>query len=206
MVRKCNRLSADVSRRGASLIEFVLCIPLLAFVIGLTFFFGWAMSNQQGVKISGRYAVWREVRGGGAADPRDLNRKFYSQKAGGVSVDGRQATDETLRDLVDAAGDVSTEAKMLADHLVLDRFPRGVGAEVAAEFPTDVGLWNQLGGGAIRHRHMREGVEWRRGQASCEEVVRDDFLIQLDGALRRLSSTPGAEFGQVLRNLYEYRW
>ncbi|MHC4983662.1 MAG: TadE family protein, partial [Planctomycetota bacterium] len=68
------------------MIEFVLCIPLLAFVIMVIFFFGWAMSNQQQVKISGRYAAWGEVRGKGLASPQRLNSMFFSKEAGSVSV------------------------------------------------------------------------------------------------------------------------
>jgi hypothetical protein len=60
-------------------------------------------------------------------------------------------------------------------------------------------------GGAIRNRHGREGVEWRRGQARCEEEVRDGFLTDLDNALHGLRS-PAGEFGRVLRHFYNWTW
>ncbi len=48
-------------RHGTAVIESIFCVPLIAIILGLTFFFGWAMRNQQRVIISDRYAVWRLV-------------------------------------------------------------------------------------------------------------------------------------------------
>ena len=187
------------------MIEFVLCIPLLGFLLVVTFFFGWAMANQQEVKISGRYAAWSVARGKGAATPEYLNSRFFSQKAAPISILSGDGPDGTLHNMVDGAGAVSADAQMVADHLVLARFPRGSTAEVAARFPTDVGLWKRLEG-AIRHRHAREGVEWRRRQADCEEVVRDDFLMELDSALQSVASSQPGGFGDILRILYNQKW
>ena len=192
-------------RRGTSMVEFVLCIPLLALVIMVSFFFGWAMSNQQHVKVSGRYAVWRQARGMGVAEPEYINHKFFEDKAGFVAVDSLPGTDQTLQDMVASAGNVSAEAQIFADHLVLGRFPRSMAGVVAAEFPSDFAFWNRFQG-TIEHRHAREGVEWRRGQADCEEVVRDDFMAELDAALRDLEASPAGDFSQVLRRLYTERW
>lgn len=50
-----------LNRRGTAMVEFVMCIPLLALLIAGMFFLGWAMRNQQKVKISNRYAAWRDV-------------------------------------------------------------------------------------------------------------------------------------------------
>ena len=59
-------------RRGTAMIEFVLCIPLLALVIAAVFFFGMVMRNQQRLRAADRYVVWRTVHNGQAnADASD---------------------------------------------------------------------------------------------------------------------------------------
>ena len=43
------------------MVEFVLCVPLLAMLIAGMFFFGWALRNQQKTKLAARYTAWRDV-------------------------------------------------------------------------------------------------------------------------------------------------
>jgi len=187
------------------MLEFVLCLPILGFILVLTFFFGWAMMNQQHVKTSGRYAVWRQVRGKGRAAPEQLNRDFFRSKAGNVSVGAMAGPEETLRDMIESAGSAGAEAQMFADHLIREKLPGSAGAGVAVQFPTTVGLWQRFND-PIKHTHTREGVEWRRTEAACEEVIRDDFLAELDVTVQGLSGTPARKFGEVLRRLYNQQW
>ena len=193
-------------RRGAALLEFVLCIPLLAGIIVLTFFFGWSMKNQQRVRVSDRYTAWRWVHGGRDAPTHaNLNGFFFDFKAGEVWVDGGGGPTETLTDLVGEVARISPQAAALAEELVTNRFPHGQSASVAATFPTDVVLWQRLSGGAMSHHHVREGVEWRRGQASCEDVLADEFYHSLDTAMSTVPA-PGDGLGQCVRRLYLTRW
>ena len=192
-------------RRGTSTLEFVLCIPLLALIIGTTFFFGWAMMNQQHVRASGRYTAWAQARGRGRAEGEHLNQKFFADKASSVSVSGAGGVDETLEDMVAAADQVSADAQLIADQIVARGCPRSISAEVAAGFPPKFLPWRALSG-PIHDRYAREGLEWRRKQLGCEEIIRDAFLPELDGALRGLDRGPAAEFGQVLRRLYNQQW
>jgi hypothetical protein len=190
--------------RGTALAESIMVIPLLAIVLGLTFFFGWVMRNQQGVREAARYAAWRRVIRGSSADAGDLDRMFLRNAAAPVEVSGARVGEPTLLDYADGVSRFSRAAGDLADATAVDRFPRGYSAHVAAEFPTDVGLWQRFTG-PIRARHSREGVEWRRGQASVEQAIRDLHLAGIDQALDGVPS-PGNQLAERLRDLYRGPW
>jgi hypothetical protein len=197
------------TRRGAALIEFVLVIPLLALVLGLTFFFGWSMRNQQRMRMAFRYAAWRRVHGVGETLPspvssREINRKFFGDAAAGVGVHFPRGPDQVLIDYVGEVSARSGRAGALAEELVLGHFPRGRGARGSAEFPTDVGLWQKFTG-AIRASHVRDGVEWRRRQAGCGSAVRDMFLTTVDGAMSDVEA-PGDSLAETVRGLYRSGW
>ena len=186
------------------MMEAVLCIPLIATVLGLTFFFGWAMRNQQRVIISNRYAVWRRVLAKDPVGGGHLNSAFFAGKAGGISVDYGGGPIDTLEEYVDTAGDRGAVVESLAQELVIERFPHSHSAEVSAWFPSDVGLWQQFTG-EIERRHVREGVEWRNREAALETEVRDEFFIPLDQALLAIPA-PGDSLGLAFRRLYLQRW
>ncbi len=62
------------------MVEFVFCIPLLALLISGMFFFGWALRNQQKVKVSDRYAAWRAVHNAKAVtDASSYAYNLYSE-------------------------------------------------------------------------------------------------------------------------------
>jgi len=218
--------------RGAAIIEFVMIVPLVALIIGLTFFFGWSMKNQQRLRVASRYAVWRAVHNRGAAadglaappnlvevDFDRLNAAFLDVAAAvGPDAGSRMYWDagpeETILDLAAAAGTPDRPARRLAEDIAAGHLPRGLSAVVLAEFPSSVGLWKNLGlTGLMESRHVREGVEWRRRQAAYEygdpaggrSVLEDEFLGSLGGTL---SIIPGGgdELGRAFRRLYLAGW
>lgn len=196
-------------RRGAVLIEFVMCIPLLGLVTAAIFFFGWAMMNQQHVRVSDRYATWRSLYGwqGYKSDAgKDLtaeeilNLLFFRDKATSVGISGSGGVDpDSIEGMVNAAGRYGADPENLADESVQERFPHGRVANVSAGFKPIMGVWKRLSG-AIRSRHYREGVEWRRGQVSYLEVIRDLFMSELDQAVL------GCQLRDEIRALYLKRW
>ena len=205
---RARRIYRMVRRRGAVMVEFAMIIPFIGGIIALTFFFGWAMKNQQHVKTADRYTAWNRVHGGQDATEAGLNLHFFERKAGGVCIDGAAAPPDTLRDAVravDIVPDRRNETVLLAQELILDHFPHAVGINVTADFPTNVGLWRALGQGAIQHHHVREGVEWRRGQARCEYETAQSFFPALDATLNSVAA-PGDSLGQMARNLYLEGW
>ena len=73
---------------------------------------------------------------------------------------------------------------------------------MAASFPSDVDPWRRFQG-AIRSRHIREGVAWRRGQVSHLQAIRDQYLLDLDAAV---SEIPDTGLQDDLRRLYLQQW
>lgn len=198
------RPSEPGRRRGTAMMEAVLCVPLIAIVLGLTFFFGWGMRNQQQVIISDRYAAWRLVTAKDRVGGGRLDQTFFGERAGSVEVEFGGGPIETLEDYVILAGNYGGPVEALARSLVIDSFPRSHSAEVSAEFPSDVGLWDDFTG-AIERRYVREGVEWRNREAALERQVRDQYFMPLDTALRSIPA-PGAGLGQAFQRLYIQRW
>lgn len=208
------RPSEPGRRHGTAMMEAVLCVPLIALVLGLTFFFGWGMRNQQHVIISDRYAAWRLVLAKDAVGGGWLDQKFFGERAGSVTVDFGGGPKDTLKEYVLYAGHRGAPVEALARSLVLQRFPGGISAEVSAEFPPDAfrGVWSmfpgeleQTGGGEIKRRHVREGVEWRNKEAALERQVRDQFFVPLDTALLSIPA-PGDGLGRAFQKLYIRRW
>ena len=198
--------------RGTVVIEFVMVIPLLAAILGFTFFFGWAMVNQQHVKIADRFQTWRNVRAGSGVGANTLNDRIfqghldehsYHQDSGTFSSE----TLKTLEGLVMAAGAQSPQAEALAYPMVMDRSPRGRWTTVHGRFPSEIGIFQQVENyqGDIRHTHMRDGKEWRWRQIWCEPVIRDEFLFELDSTLKGVPS-PGDGLAAMARRLYLTRW
>ena len=189
-------------RRGTALVEFAVVIPLMALIISLTFFVGWARTNQQHVWAATRYAAWQPLRTGQSVQTDDLNVWFFSDRADDVTLRGDHGPDQTREELVAAAGDMSERAYLLAEATVLDQWPRSYRARVGAAFPTHLALWQRFQG-AIGGSCHREGIEWRRGQVSYLEVVRDQFLYELDEAVSGISDPL---LQNDLRRLYLQRW
>ncbi len=195
-------------RRGAVMIEFALVLPFLALIIGLTFFFGWSMVNQQHVRSAHRYLVWRDFYGWDDpnrpnANPltreETLNRDFFAGGANPLSLHGSHSvTPDAIEGLLNAAGSGSSDAYDLAVDSVQNRFPHGLRASVHADFPTTVALWQRFTG-TIEGRHDREGRCWRRHEVNYLEALRDLFLTDFDNAVGRLQD---AQLQDDLRSLY----
>lgn len=195
------------ARRGAALLEFVMVFPFMGVLLGLIFFFGFAMTNQQNVKATDRYLCWRSIRGAESLDHagqswhKVLNRRMFDDKAGHISRSSRQGPVETLEDLVERVGEFSQRAQTLAEEAT-DGWPKSRSQKVSANFPTDVTLWEWFKG-SIRNRHDREGNEWYRGKVSYLEPIRNQFLSDLDETVR---SIPDGKLQGNIRKLYTKRW
>jgi hypothetical protein len=214
-----------VRRRGSVLIEFVMVIPLLATILGLTFFFGWAMVNQQHVKVADRFQTWRKVREGSRVGGATLNERLFmghldedaydeDARRGNGHFDGTQTeeTFETFSDLTDKAQEQSEDAGTLAGGLLgtLDEIgeaERGRATTIRGEFPSDIGIFQSVEDyqGAIKHTHIRDGKEWRWRQLRCEEVLKDEFLSELDDTIKYVAS-PGDDLAEIARDLYRKEW
>ncbi len=191
-------------RRGAVIMEFVFCLPVLAFLLGLIFFLGWAMMNQQHVKVSARHTAWRNVRQTPDVTGMELNKDFFANRSDSVQISLGSGPDGTLRDFTTAAASCGPNAGILAQRLALEQYPRGSRADVSGHFPSSVALWQRYQGSIQMHR-AREGVEWRRHQADNIGPVRELFLMPLDNTLDQITP-PGRDLGQMMRQIYLAHW
>lgn len=191
------------SPRGTAVIEMVMVIPLLAGIIGLIFFFGWAMMNQQHVRTADRYLAWRTLYGGGPAD--GLNKAFFRNKAVNIQTRNEPANVETLQDWVDRVGLVNRGSEDLARLMAegsstVRALPRDSRVRVQAEFPSDIKLWKRFTGPIIS-TSGREGREWRWRQTDPQShALTQIYFEELDQAL------PKNQAGDMLHKLYYTGW
>jgi hypothetical protein len=201
-----NRLTTRkrIGRRGAALIEFVFSLPLFVLVLALTFFFGYAMMNQQHVRSADRYVVWRDVHRGNHVDANQIKLRFFREDTEHVDIHRRGGPHETRRELADVASSWSVEAGEFSEEMIVNRFPHGKYRRVSAEFPTEVPLWSWFTG-SIRNHHARDTVEWRRRQAGLSSTIRDSYLLDLTESLENINS-PGDSLANEIRGVIRYGW
>jgi Flp pilus assembly protein TadG len=195
---------ARLLRRGTSIIEFVLVLPFLGIIVGLTFFFGWTMMHKHQVLVADRYSAWQRVQTGSSPTEDVLNEKVFNKKASSVSLGWHAATAVTAQDLVDEAAAYGPRTEELAEKLLQDRFPVGPRADVSASFDAGQALWQRFSG-PIRHQHGREGVAWRRDDVNCWVPLRDLYYADLDNGLRSIPD-PAEKMAGMIRRLYLARW
>lgn len=188
-----------------------MSIPLIGFILGMTFFFGRSLVNQQHVKISDRYWSWRTTMTGIDVDGEQLNDMFFAGRASNVELETGTGPHGTLESFVEGVSLDSQSAQVLVDGLVSDQLPRGQSAHVAAEFPSNVGLWNTLGlTGAIHSRHAREGSSWHYLDVSYNDILVEEYLMSLDTELSSLLNDPNNADAEGLitavRDLYLADW
>jgi len=207
------RVTARSARRrpwghapGTAMVEFTLVVPILAVIISLVFFFGWALMRKHQVIVADRYAAWRRIETGRWPEADELNELFFAGKAVDVALGGAATNPRTASELADAASDLNRRSGALAAELLLDRFPAGRRARVSARFRAHQALWQRED--LIRYihsRHGREGITWRRDEVRPWRVLRDQFYLELDEALRRVPA-PGDGMAQMIRGLYLAHW
>lgn len=192
------------NRRGAALVEFVFAVPFLGFLIGLTFFFGWAMMNAQTVRVASRYAAWRAVYSDVPTETM-VNQYCMESRATPVNVgiNGLGGTPfDSFQSLVSSS---RPRAGDLADELHKeDGFPEGKSAEISAEFPSTVPFYQRYTG-AILNRNWVDNPMWNTpgsnlGGDLWGQSIKTLYLTDLD---TRLQATAIAN---SLRSLYLARW
>jgi hypothetical protein len=189
------------------MVEFTLVAPLLAVILVLTFFFGWAMMHKHQVVVADRYAAWRRIETGSWPGTDTINQACLGDKAYDVHLGGSAASRQTPRDLVDEVAAASLRGDELAQTLLVDRFPPGRRAHVSARFPAYYTMWEAVQGSrpAFHGRHSREGVTWRCDQARCWRTLRDQFYDDLDENLQAVPD-PGDGMARMIRGLYLAHW
>ena len=187
------------------MIEFVLIMPFLGVILGLTFFFGWALMHKQQTLTASRYAAWRRIETGAWPSEEDINVLEFGDKADSISLGGsQQDLRETAGDLVLEADARNIPAGQYADELLVNLFPAGRRAQVSAGFEADQVFWRRFLGD-IHGRHGREGVTWRRDEVNPWATMRDHFYADFDAHLRSATG-PAAAMARTIRQLYLANW
>ena len=190
--------------RGTAMIEFVMIIPFLGLILGLTFFFGWALMHKHQVVVADRYAAWKRIETGGWPSEDEINTKCFMNRASDVSLSTGHVGRETAEDLAAAADAQGPEVGELATRMVVEPFPVGRQAEVYAKFDADHALWQKFKG-YIHHSHRREGITWRRDEVRPWASLKDLYLSELDDRLNGIPA-PADGMAQMIRRLYLEHW
>ncbi len=191
--------------RGTAMVEFLLIVPFLALILGLTFFFGWAIMHKQQAVTASRYAAWKRIETGAWPTEEELNERVFADSAEHVSLNGsHDDLRRTATELAIEAGSRNGPAGEYAEGLMVDQFPAGRRAQVSVGFDTDQRLYKRFTGD-IHSSHGREGVTWRRDEVNPWPALRDHFYLDFDNEMRSLPAPAGGMAGAI-RHLYMANW
>jgi hypothetical protein len=193
------------ARKGTMVLEMLMVIPLLSMIVVLIFFWGWAMVNQQSVRISDRYSAWETADGGGSSSVA-INQDFMGNTAVNVVLAPSAGQSKTSPDLATQTRDNYPAAGNVADD-VITYAPGDCQDYVSAEFPSSVAFMQRFQG-AIKDAYGRDGVEWRRNQLNEVSTIQKFYLTQDGGVDTTLNSIggQGGPMAQMIRNLYLSGW
>lgn len=195
-------------RRGGAAIEFTMSLPVVAFILCLTFIMAWGMKNQQNVTSSSRYATWKQMQARNSAlvsspSTSDMNSDFFSNKATSINSSITSGSDDVF-DLYDAQcgdlGDIATD--------ITDSMPRGISYDVQATFSGQSGLWSTFAGG-FHSKIYLDDCQWEKvayksgdngGNNAFGWAVRNAYFTEMDKALSE--NKISAEFRQI----YMKKW
>ena len=191
------------------MLEFVMCIPLMAILIAAIFFFGWVMRNGQRVRIADRYASWKSVYST-PPSTQQLNEQFFDDRGYDIYMDlDSDTVTNNIRELfLEAVTTSDTGAGgygEYADDLV-SNLPGGSYALLRSRFSTNNARWRQWAeSGAIERSHVRDGRPWIRGETQMPNSIRDIYLEQLDEFLDGFGDE-AASGGDMIQTLYTSGW
>lgn len=172
-----NNFNHFTPRRGTALVEMVMVLPFLAFMVGMIFFFGWAMANQQEVRVADRYLAWRNAYNSEFANQNnttiptpaaDPNQAFFNGQAVLTGSDTSGGGNAVAQSYLDRVSQSNQSAATILDSLLFGNsqdsaFLRGYVCSLDARFTSSINLWNSFQG-SIAGAHGRDGLEWRYQQ------------------------------------------
>jgi hypothetical protein len=188
------------------MLEFIMCIPLMAILIAAIFFFGWVMRNQQRVRIADRYTSWKHVYDT-TPSTQLLNEKFFDDRGYNVywSIDSDTVTKSVREKFIDKITDRDNEAGLYAEDIVGRNLPGGSYVLLRSQFNTNSARWRKWAeSGAIERTHVRDGRSWIRGETQMPYSIRDMYLEQLNN----FATNPALESsgGDMIESLYMNGW
>ena len=130
--------------RGTAMLEFVMCIPLMAILIAAIFFFGWVMRNQQRVCIAARYTSWKYVYDT-TPSTQQLNDKFFDDRGHDIYIDldSDTATNQVRESFINEVTTSDADAGEYAQDLISRNLPGGSYALLRSQFATNSPRWRK---------------------------------------------------------------
>ncbi len=197
--------SHRTANRGTALLEFIICIPLMAVLIAGIFFFGWVMRNQQRMRIADRYASWKSVHSS-TPSTQDINEQFFADRGDNIQLDfdTETSTRQVRYKFVEAFSDSS--AGLYVQNLVDKNLPGGSHVFLESEFTTNNARWRQWAeSGGLQHSHVRDGRYWIRGETQMPLSIRDIYLHELDDFVTGFP-TQASTGADLIQSLYLGGW
>ncbi len=205
------------------MIETVLTLPFVFILLLMILFYGWSMTRLQRASVQDRYEAWRQVYYGyGPAvvnnDATQINQAFWDGTADALTPDtGGVFPNDTRDEMKDLADEASRDAGIAAAYLLDHELPHGRSVRFDTTHHTRSPLLENLSG-PIRHRHIRIGNEWKYANSVTQrsddvwiesapsvtpgDLVRDEFLLELDQPLEPIASGSADKVARVVRWYY----
>ncbi len=181
-----------------------MIVPLLATIVAVSVFFGWALMHKHQVVVADRYSIWRKTQAGSWPSEEQINDICFMGRAQTVSLSSLGGISDTLDELSLYAGQQGAGAQLIVEEVLADRLPAGRRARVSAIFNHNMEIFTRTSG-RIRHHSGREGPCWMRSNANPWPGFRDIYYEEMDTGLTSVPA-PADGMAQMVRGLYIARW
>jgi hypothetical protein len=207
--RERGRRAARAPRAGNALLEFVLTLPIIIFMTGLTIYMSMAMLTKQLVLYDARYRLWASA---GHGDWTHL--KLEGSVPGASDDDGTQRPRgsgeelDRLRPEVEPDTIAKSSNPMAREYWqrLWDNLPGRHETESSRSFKTSGSLWNfiQRSAGA---QHLRDTSPWHFDHLDAWRVARSGPLKEIVEAFRtNLEQATVAPHFEKTRDDIIHRW
>jgi len=197
------------ARRGNAILEFVLTLPIIFFLVGLTMYMSFGMLSRQKALVDARRALWRS-----AGHGRWTNLKLEGHTPGVVEDDGtnrpRGSGEELTRLRPDVEPDTiqrTTDADAREYwYRIWDNLPGRHEAHASRSFKTSGRMWNFIHR-TTRAEHWRDSSPWHYAHLDAWKIARSGPLREIFEAFREhLETASVAPHFEQTRDDIMNRW
>jgi hypothetical protein len=210
--RGTRRRRSASARPGNALIEFLLCIPVIVFIAGLTMYMSMAMVTRQDALVEARYELWTSASNNAWSleqldgfDPSSFTppKTGYGQKPRGY---GEEL--DRLRPEVEPKALAATQDTKAGDYWrrLWDNLPGRSNIEVSKTFTSSGKMWDFIDHTAMA-QHWRDASEWRYYHLDAWKIMRTGPLQEIYNAFNdHLQASVAPHFQQVHDDIMSRWW
>jgi len=174
------------TRRGNALLEFVLTLPIIIFITGLTMYISFGMLSKQRALVDARRALWRS-----AGHGHWTAMRLEGHTPGQVEDDGTKRPRGTGEELDRLRPDVEpdtiarTADPQARDYWfrIWDNLPGRHESHAQRSFKTSGSLWNFIHRTA-KAEHWRDSSPWHFAHLDAWKIARSGPLQEIFQAFR----------------------